>query len=74
MCTCLCMCPPLRLLITSGVIWSPYDWLNKFYSCYMASAVGIINGPGLGIDTHRGNQPDKSKLALYKALIHCNSH
>ena len=24
------VCPPPRLLITSGVIWTPYDWLNKF--------------------------------------------
>ena len=32
---CVCVCPPPRLLITSGVIWTPYDWLNKFYSCYM---------------------------------------
>ena len=28
----------------------PYDWLNKFYSCYMATVVGIVNGCGLGID------------------------
>ena len=20
-----------RILITSGMIWSPYDWLSKFY-------------------------------------------
>ena len=31
---CMCMCvsvyPPPRLLITSGMIGTPYDWLNKF--------------------------------------------
>ena len=26
-----------------------YDWLNKFYSCYMATVVIIVNGCGLGI-------------------------
>ena len=34
LCRCLCVCTPLRPLITSGVIWTTYDWLNKFYSCY----------------------------------------
>ena len=27
-----CVCPHPRLFITSGVIWTPYHWLNKFYS------------------------------------------
>ena len=53
MCTCLCvcLCPPPRLLITSGVIWTLYDWLNKFYRCYMAIIVGIVDGCGLDIET-----------------------
>ena len=54
---CVCVCLPLRLLITSGVMWHdmhPYDWLNKFYSCYMTTVVVIVNGHGLGIGTrHR---------------------
>ena len=37
----------------------------------MAILVGIVNGCDLGIDTRRGNQPNKSKLALYKVLIQC---
>ena len=48
----MCVCPRLRLLITSGVsgvIWTSYDWLNKFYSCDMATVVVIVNGHGLGI-------------------------
>ena len=49
----MCVCPRLRLLITSGVIWTSYDWLNKFYSCYMATVVVIVNGHGLGIGTRR---------------------
>ena len=53
-CVWMCVCPPPRLLNTIGVIWTPYDWLNKFYSCYMAIAVVVINEHGLGIDTrHR---------------------
>ena len=50
----------LRVLIINGVMWrgmmwTPYDWLNKLYSCYMATEVSIINGYGLGIDTYQGN-------------------
>ena len=44
------------LLMTSGVMWhdmDSYDWLNKFYSCYMATEVVIVNGRGLGIGTRR---------------------
>ena len=52
---CMCVCPPLRLLITSGVIWTPYDWLNKFYSRYMAIVVLIVNRHGLGIDTRHSH-------------------
>ena len=48
----MCVCLPLRLLIISGMIWTPYDWLNKFYSYYMATVVVIVNGLGLGIGTH----------------------
>ena len=51
-CVCVCVCQPLRLLITSGVIRTPYDWLNKFYNCYMVTVVVIVNGHGLGIGTH----------------------
>ena len=32
------------------MICAPYDWLNKFYSCYMATVVGIVDETGLGID------------------------
>ena len=43
------VCLPPRLLITSGMIWTPYDWLNKFYSCYMPTVVIIVNVHSLGI-------------------------
>ena len=55
---CVCVCPPLRLLITSGVMWcdiDPYDWLNKFYGFYMATVVGIGSGCDVSIYAHRGN-------------------
>ena len=60
MCVCLCRCvcvPVLRLLITSSVMWHDltlYDWLTKFYSCYMATIVSIVDGRGSGIDTCHG--------------------
>ena len=53
-CVCVCVSAP-RLLINSGVMrhnMDPYDWLNKFYSCYTATVTIIINGHALGIDTH----------------------
>ena len=50
----MCVCPLPRLLITSGVILTSCDWLNEFYSCYMATIVVIVNGRGFGIGTrHR---------------------
>ena len=51
---CVCVCPRPRLLITNGVIWTSYDWLNKFRGSYMVTVVIIVNGRGLGIDTHHG--------------------
>ena len=54
MCLCVCVClSASRLLITSGVIWIAYDWLNKFYSGYMATVVIIVKRRGLEIGTHR---------------------
>ena len=38
------------------MIWTSYDWLHKFYSCYMATVAVIINGRGLGIDMCHGNK------------------
>ena len=59
----------LRLLIAKGVIWTPYDWINKFYSLYMAAVVGIVSRHGLSINAHGRNQPNKSKLVLYNLLL-----
>ena len=46
-CMCISVCPPLRLIITSGMIWPPYDWLNKFKSFYVAAVVSIVSRCGL---------------------------
>ena len=37
-----CMCPSLRLLLTSSIIWTQCDWLTKLYSLYIVAIVGII--------------------------------
>ena len=54
MCVCMCVSAPM-LLITSGMIWHDMNHIrlvNKFYSCYYANVVDIINGHGLNIDMH----------------------
>ena len=40
----------------------------------MAAIVGIISRCGLRIEVRRRNQPNKSKLALYKPLLRLYSH
>ena len=44
-CVCTCVCvrlPSTSLLISSGKIWIPHDWLNNLYGFYMAVVVGIL--------------------------------
>ena len=44
-----CVCVPTSEAINNQ--WRDMDlidWLNKFYNCYMATVVFIINGRGLG--------------------------
>ena len=57
MCVCVCVSVcALRPIITSDVIWTPYDWLNKFYNFYMAAVVVIISRHDLKIEVlHRSN-------------------
>ena len=73
MCVSMCVCLYQKLLITSGMIWAPYDWLNKFYSFYAVAVVGMVSRCGLSIDVCHKNQPNKHKLALYKPSFHFNS-
>ena len=49
------VCLSTGLLKTRGMIWIPYDWLNKFYSCHVATVLGTVNGCDLGIGTHHEN-------------------
>ena len=62
MCTCMHVCPSPRLLIISGVMWTPYDWFNKFYIFIMAYLVrlGIVSRCGLKIYEYiyYANQPN----------------
>ena len=52
-----------------------YDWLNKGYSLFItaplfiAAVVVIGDGHGLRIEARHRNQPNKSKLSLYKLLM-----
>ena len=60
------------------MIWcdiDPYMIGQITFIAYNKTAVaGIVNACGLSIYTHRGNYLNKSKLVLYKPLIHCNCH
>ena len=67
------VCSPQRLIITCVVIWNLHDWLNMFYSFCMLAEVIIGIEHGYRIEAHQGNLQSKSKLVLYKPLIHCNS-
>ena len=42
-CVCVCECVSPGLLIASDMIWTPYDWLNKFCSFYIATIASIIS-------------------------------
>ena len=65
----MCMSLLLRLLITCGVKWTLYDWLNKLYSFYMAVTVCIISRHGLRNEADHRNQSNKINLALHKLLL-----
>ena len=66
---CVRVSPSPRLLITSGVMWTPYDWLNKLYSFCMVAIVSIIGRRGIKIEAYHRSQPNKGKVALYNLLI-----
>ena len=58
MCVCVCLCVSVSAPEGINNLWSDmdqYDWSNKFYSCFIANVVGIINMHGLDIDTRHGN-------------------
>ena len=49
------------------MLWTSYDWLNKFYNFDMAVVI-IGSGCGLRIEGHCKNQSCKTKLSLYKRV------
>ena len=51
-CVCVCVCRHLRLLVITGMIWTPYDWLNMFNGFYIAAAVGMVSRCGITIGVH----------------------
>ena len=56
MCVFLCVCPPLRLLLTSGVMWCDMDpiiLVKQVLQLLHGNVVVIANGRGLGIGMHR---------------------
>ena len=61
---CVFVCPPPRLLITSGVMWHDMDLILLVYSFYIAVVVSIISGCGFSIDVCHRNQLYKSYLAI----------
>ena len=42
--------PCMKLLFTSGMIWTQYDWLNKLYNFCVEAVVDIVSGCDLSID------------------------
>ena len=59
-CVCLFVCPSLRLLITSSVMWDDMDLIRLVKQVLqlldyniMATVVIIVNGRSLGIGTRR---------------------
>ena len=63
---CVCASAPKASKITSGMIWTPYNWLSKFYSFYMVAIIGIISRRGLTIEACHRNQPTNSNQVLCK--------
>ena len=69
--------PLCRLSMSSGMIWTPYDWFNNFCNFCMSTLVtlNVIDSCDLIIEVHHRNQPDKtycklrSSVAEYAGMI-----
>ena len=80
-CGCVCVCPPEAIVISSGVIgmiWTPYDWLNKCYSYCMYCGYSWSK-PLVGVDLQlkhivESKPANKGKLTLHKPWIHFYKH
>ena len=67
MCVCVSVCVPLRLAITSGVMWhdmDPIQLVKEVVQLCMAAIVSIVSRCGLTIEACHRKQPNKSKLEL----------
>ena len=64
---CVFVCVFCLLLSTrlSGIVWTQYDWVNKFYNFYMSAVVDVVSRCGSSIDAHHRNQPSEGRLVLY---------
>ena len=77
MCVCVPVCPPPRIVITSGMMchdMTLYDWLNNLSIFGMTGIVVVVSRCGLAIEARCRKQPNKTKLALYKPLLHLYNH
>ena len=55
---CLCVCPPPKLLITSGVIWhdmDPIRLVKQVLQLLYGNCSSYFNEHGLGIDTRHSH-------------------
>ena len=71
----------IQLTIVLSVVCHTWVTLQNFLLVYvqvcpndMVAVVNIVSRHGLSIHACCTNQPNKSKLALYKPLIHIYSH
>ena len=59
-------------------MWIPYDWLTSFTTLYvrMRALVSVISQHELTVElkAHHRNQHEKTKLVLYKPLLHFKSN
>ena len=86
MCVCVCVCVRVRACVRvyrwgyilysgSGMVWTPYDWLNTFYCFIIMETVGSIHSRhGLIIKVCHINQHSKTKLVLHRLIFILKIH
>ena len=67
----MCVCPYHTLFINSVIIYTPYDWLYKFYSFYTVGVVSINSIEMIQQLKHTCNRnySSKNKIMLYNQLL-----
>ena len=61
------MCPSPRLLVTRGVIWTPYNWLNKF----CGAIIDVDSRCGLRIELCHRSQYISNKTERFSYKGEC---